>query len=127
MLLDWPEDFDRWLTAVEQAGGPVEEITLALLAELARLDGEPVAETATFKRVRQAKRHRLWRIAHPYEPDIAIRILFWFEDDRLIVALVGFNKARLGDVWYSSSAVRAEALVDQWRRTHHDGLARIHR
>ena len=100
MLLDWPEDFDRWLTAVEQAGGPVEEITLTLLAELARLDGEPVAETATFKRVRQAKRHRLWRIAHPYEPDIAIRILFWFESDRLIVALVGFNKAKLGDVWY---------------------------
>ena len=72
--------------------------------------------------MRQAKRHRLWRIAHPYEPDIAIRILFWFESDRLIVALVGFNKARLGDVWYSSAAVRAEALVDQWRRTHPDGL-----
>ena len=54
--------------------------------------------------------------------DTAIRIVFWFENDRLVVALVGFNKAKLGDVWYSSAAVRAEALVDQWRRTHHDGL-----
>ena len=76
MLLDWPEDFDRWLTAVEEAGGPVEEITLSLLAELAQLDGEPAVETATFKRFRQAKRHRLWRIAHPYEPDIAVWIVF---------------------------------------------------
>ena len=38
-----------------------------------------------------------------------------------MVALVGFNKARLGDVWYVSAAVRAEALVDQWRRTYQRG------
>lgn len=75
VLIDWPDDFDRWLTAIEEAGGPVEEITFALLEELAQLEGEPETETATFKRVRQAKRHRLWRIAHPYEPDIAVRII----------------------------------------------------
>ena len=40
----------------------------------------------------------------------------------LVVALVGFNKARLGDVWYTSAAVRAEALVDHWRRTNQSGL-----
>ena len=121
MILDWPEDFDRWLTAVEAAGGVVEQITLALLEELAQLDGEPTEESATFKRVRQAGRHRLWRISHPYEPDIAIRIIFWFESNVLVVALVGFNKAKLGDVWYTSAAVRAEALVDQWRRIHQPG------
>lgn len=121
MLIDWPEDFDRWLTIVEEAGGPVLEITLGLLAALAQLEGEPAEETITFKRVRQAKRHRLWRVAHPYEPDIAIRIICWFENDILIVALVGFNKAKLGDVWYASAAARAEALVDQWRRTHQQG------
>jgi len=121
VILDWPEDFDRWLTAIEEVGGVVEQVTLALLEELAQLDGEPTEESATFKRVRQARRHRLWRISHPYEPDIAIRILFWFESDLLVVALVGFNKAKLGDVWYTSAAVRAEALVDQWRRTHQPG------
>ena len=119
--MDWPEDFDRWLTTIEAAGGAVEEITLALLEDLTQLDGEPAGETATYKRVRQAKRHRLWRISHPYEPDIAVRILFWFESDVLVVALVGFNKAKLGDVWYTSAAIRAEALVDQWRRTHRPG------
>jgi hypothetical protein len=118
VLIDWPDDFDRWLTTIEEDGGPVEEITLALLEELAQLEGEPEVETATFKRVRQAKRHRLWRIAHPYEPDIALRIICWFESHRIVIALVGFNKAKLGDVWYTSAAVRAEALVDQWRRTH---------
>lgn len=118
MLIDWPDDFDRWLTAIEEAGGPVEEITLALLEGLAQLESELETETATFKRVRQAKRHHLWRIAHPYEPDIAIRIIFWFESDRLVIALVGFNKAKLGDVWYTGAAVRAEALVDQWKRDH---------
>lgn len=121
VILDWPEEFDRWLTAIEEAGGVVEEVTLALLEELAQLDGEPTEESATFKRVRQARRHRLWRISHPYEPDIAIRIIFWFESNLLVVALVGFNKAKLGDVWYTSAAVRAEALVDQWRRIHQPG------
>ena len=117
MILDWPEDFDRWLTAIEEADGVVEQVTLALLEERAQLNGEPTEESATFKRVRQARRHRLWRISHPYEPDIAI----WFESNLLVVALVGFNKAKLGDVWYTSAAVRAEALVDQWRRTHQPG------
>jgi len=118
VLADWPDDFDRWLTAIEEAGGPVAEITLALLQTLTELQSEPVEEGATFKRVRQAKRPRLWRISHPYEPDIAVRIVFWVENDRVNVALVGFNKARLGDLWYTSAAVRAEALVDQWRRQH---------
>ena len=121
VLLDWPEDFDRWLTTIERAGGAIEEITLAMLEELSQLDGEPASETAALKRVRQAKRHRLWRISHPYEPDIAVRIIFWFESDVLVVALVGFDKAKLGDVWYTSATVRGEALVDQWRRTHQRG------
>jgi len=29
---------------------------------------------------------------------------------------MGFDKARLGDVWYSGAAVRSEAMVDQWLR-----------
>lgn len=84
---------------------------------LTELEGEPDEEGVTFTRVRQAKRHRLWRVGHPFETDVAVRIVFWFESDRVVVAL-GFNKARLGDVWYASAATRAEALVDQWRRIH---------
>jgi len=35
-----------------------------------------------------------------------------------VIALVDFDKAQHGDVWYSSAAVRGEALVDQWLREH---------
>jgi hypothetical protein len=36
----------------------------------------------------------------------------------VVIALVGFDKAKHGDVWYSSATVRGEALVDQWLREH---------
>jgi hypothetical protein len=69
------------------------------------------------KRVRQARRHELWRLAHPFDPDVAIRIIVWFPDHEMVViALMGFDKALWGDVWYSSAAVRCEAVVDQWLR-----------
>jgi hypothetical protein len=116
VLIDWPDDFDRWYQALEDSDGPAFALATALLQAVAELDGEPDEQSATFKLVRQAKRHRLWRIAHPYQQDIAMRIICWFEDDRVVVALVGFNKAILGDVWYTSAAIRAEALVDEWRR-----------
>jgi len=80
-------------------------------------DQSPTEESATFKRVRQARRHGLWRLAHPFHPDVAIRIIVWFPDaDTVVIALVGFDKARHGDVWCTSAAVRAEAMVDQWLR-----------
>lgn len=46
-----------------------------------------------------------------------MRLIVWFPDpQQVVVALVGFDKAQLGDVWYDSAAVRAEAIVDQWLR-----------
>jgi hypothetical protein len=32
------------------------------------------------------------------------------------VALVGFDKKAIGDVFYASAAVRGEAMVDAWLR-----------
>jgi hypothetical protein len=84
--------------------------------------GPPRQETATLKRVRQARRHEPWRLAHPYHPDVAVRIIVWFPDPATaVIALVGFDKARLGDVWYASAAARSEVLVDQWLREHEGG------
>jgi hypothetical protein len=80
-------------------------------------------ESATFKRVRQAKRHELWRVAHPYDPEAAVRIICWFtSDETVVVALVGFDKKSIGDVFYTSAAARGEALVDQWIRQHQGGM-----
>jgi len=37
-------------------------------------------------------------LAHPYHPDVAIRILCWFPDAGTVVALVGGEKAAIGDL-----------------------------
>jgi hypothetical protein len=65
----------------------------------------------------QARRHPWWRLAQPFDPDTAIRIIVWFPaPDQVVIALVGFDKARHGDVWCTSAIIRAEARADQWFR-----------
>jgi len=119
MLIGWTSDFSTWLDSVEEAGGPPLEWAIALLADLQDLPEPPTHETATLKRVQEARRHPLRRLAYPYDRDTAVRIIVSFPDkDRAVVALVGFDKAHLGDLWYTSAAIRAEAMVDQWRRQH---------
>jgi hypothetical protein len=122
VLVDWSPEFDQWLGHVEAQGGRVLEIATALLQALMELQRKP-EESATFKRVRQAKRHELWRVAHPYDPEAAVRIICWFtSDETVVVALVGFDKKSIGDVFYTSAAARGEALVDQWIRQHQGGM-----
>jgi hypothetical protein len=65
MLIDWTSDFSTWLDSVEEAGGPPLEWAIALLADLQDLAEPPTQETPTLKRVQQARRHPLWRLAHP--------------------------------------------------------------
>jgi hypothetical protein len=38
----------------------------------------------------------------------------------VVIALVGFDKKTIGDVFYASAAVRREALVDAWLRQEGD-------
>jgi hypothetical protein len=122
VFVDWSPEFDQWLGHVEAQGGRVLEIATALLQALMELQRKP-EESATFKRVRQAKRHELWRVAHPYDPEAAVRIICWFtSDETVVVALVGFDKKSIGDVFYTSAAARGEALVDQWIRQHQGGM-----
>ena len=53
----------------------------------------------------------------PYDPDVAVRIICWFPaNDHVVLALVGFDKKAIGDVFYASAAARGEALVDAWLR-----------
>ena len=86
------------------------------------LPGEPEEESATFKRVRQARRHELWRVAHPFDPEVAVRIICWFPaEDQVVIALIGFDKKAIGDVFYASAAARGEALVDAWLRQKQKG------
>jgi hypothetical protein len=65
VIVDWTEEFDRWLTNAEEQGGRLLVTAGALLGALNDLSAKPIEESATLKRVRQARRHELWRVAHP--------------------------------------------------------------
>ena len=119
MIVDWPEEFGRRLDHLEEQGGRLLEVTVALLQALTDLPHKPIEESATFKRVRAARRHELWRVAHPFDPEVAVRIICWFPtDETVVIALVGFDKKSVGDVFYASAVARGEALVDSWLRQH---------
>jgi DNA-binding transcriptional regulator YiaG len=99
VIVDWTDEFDRWLTHAEEQGGRLLAVATALLQELNDLPARPAEETATFKLVRQARRHELWRAAHPFDPAVAVRIICWFpSDEEVVIALVGFDKKAIGDV-----------------------------
>lgn len=88
---------------------------VAALQMLRELDAAPIDDEPSLRRVRQSRTYQLWRTSHPYEDGVAVRIICWFPSaDQVVVALVGANKALMGDVFYDSAAVRAEAAVNQW-------------
>lgn len=119
MRIEASREFGVWLTEMQKEDGPGRTWVFALLGYLRDLPEKPREETATLKRVRQARRHEIWRLAHPFDSGAAIRILCWFPDrETAVVALIGGDKVRIGDVWYDSATPRAEAAVDQWQREH---------
>ena len=75
MIVDWTDEFDRWLTHAEEQGGRLLAVATALLQELNSLPAKADEESATFKRVQQARRHGLCRVAHPFDPAVAVRII----------------------------------------------------
>ena len=107
MIVDWTDEFDRWLDHAEKQGGQLLTVVVALLQALTDLPAKPAEESATFKRVRQARRHELWRVVHPFDPEVAGRIICWFPaDDEVVIALIGFDKKTIGDVFYASAGKR---------------------
>ena len=122
MIVDWSAEFDRWLTNAEEQGGKLLEVAVALLQALNDLPARPNEESPTFKRVRQARRHELRRVAHPYDPDVAVavavRIICWFPaNDHVVLALVGFDKKVIG-----TCSTRARQRAE--RRSSMPGCAR---
>ena len=127
MLIDWPQEFDRWLERLEveakngdQRSRSVFELVSSELVRLQRLDSPPTreAETAMLKWVRQSRRYPVWRVSHPYREGIAVRLICWFppDSDTVVVALFAGDKGRIGDVWYDGVGTRADAVIDQWLR-----------
>lgn len=124
MIIDWPAAFGDALDRLEThaaAGDATARLQLdritAELRAVQRLTSAPVVETAGLKRVRQSKRHQVWRLSHPFHPRVAVRVIVWFppdQHDRVVVALFAGDKASIGDVFYDSVGPRADAAIDQW-------------
>lgn len=124
MIIDGPSAFWDALDRLETraVGGDdwarlqLDRIT-AELRIVARLDTAPTQDSAGLKRVRQSGRHQVWRLAHPFHPRVAVRVIVWFpsdQDDRVVVALFAGDKASIGDVFYNSVGPRADAAIEQW-------------
>lgn len=117
MRLEWTSEFDTFLTHLEEEDGERIELLGAMLKRLVDLPITPIEETEMLKQVKRAKRHDVWRLSHPHRSDMAIRALVWFTPQgTAVVAVVGFDKHPLGDIWYDSAARRAEAVIDQLLR-----------
>ena len=76
-----------------------------------------VDDTAMIKRVRQARKHQIWRVSHPYRVGIALRLICWHRKEApetVVVALFAGDKAGMGDVFYDSVGTRADQMIDRW-------------
>jgi hypothetical protein len=67
--------------------------------------------------VRQSRDFPVWRTAHPFDPDIAFRLICWFppNSDTVVVALFAGDKSKIGDVFYDSVGTRADTAIRAWK------------
>lgn len=90
------------------------------LAVLQEREGPPghAEESIDLKRVQQSRRYLLWRVSHPFDEEVAVRLICWFPPGSatVVVALFSGDKKKTGDVWYDAAASRADPLIDQWKR-----------
>lgn len=118
--MDWTSEFDRWWENTESKSDPLSKrvatTVLAQIKFLTDLESKPEENMATLRRVAQSKKYRLWRVSHPYEKDIAVRLIVWFppDDASVVVVALGANKASMGDIFYDGVANRADAAIDRW-------------
>ena len=124
VIVDWTREFDRWWSHVQSlaearpdpTNARVFRLTVAQIQYLQDLSAEPLEETPTLRRVVRSSRYPLWWVSHPYETDIAVRLIVWFppELDAVVVVALGVNKAKMGDVFYDGAGRRADAAIDEW-------------
>jgi hypothetical protein len=128
--VDGPEEFFDWLDRTQnKAQGGDERARRQLgraidaLNQLRTLQAPPAVDMPDLKRVRQSKTYIVWRTAHPYDPEIAFRLICWFPPDSstVVVALFAADKARMGDVFYNSVGARADAAIQLWLNETQEG------
>ena len=128
--VDGPEEFFDWLDRTQNKAEGGDERARRQLAraidalnQLRKLQAPPAVDMPDLKRVRQSKTYIVWRTAHPYDPEIAFRLICWFPSDssRIVVALFAADKARMGEVFYNSVGSRADAAIQLWLNQTQEG------
>ncbi len=112
----WVDDLVAKAKASDEHAIRMAKHVLDELNYIKDLDCEPDEDTATLKRVRQSRKYRLWRLSHPFDEDVAVRIICWFDPKSEVVVVVLFatDKAAMGDVFYDSVGPRADQEIDKW-------------
>ena len=91
------------------------------LTRLANMVSAPKEDDPPFlKRIRQRTRYDLWRLGHPFHPDVCVRLIVHFDHDTAVVALIGGDKLGVSDQWYDTASRRAEQDLDQYYRLQKD-------
>ena len=128
MRIEWSDEFDHWFAKLEEEGrrrGHRRAEGLQLHCRSLRLAPAPACGapglddgTAQLKPVRQSRRYQVWRTAHPFDPDVAVRLIVWFPpgSDSAVVTLFAGDKKTIGDIWYASVGTRADAAIERWFR-----------
>ena len=125
MELRRSQQFKTWVDALvsrAKSGDPSALLTARYaydeLDYLRQLTAPPTEDTATLKRVRQSNRYKVWRLSHPFDQQMALRIICWFDDesDVVVVSLFANDKATMGDVFYDTVGSRADQAIDRWKR-----------
>ncbi len=115
--------FKRWVDGVVAKAKAGDDRALRIakhvldeLNYIRNLESEPDEDTATLKRVRQSRTYRVWRLSHPYDQDMAVRIICWFDpqSDVVVVVLFAADKAAMGDRFYDSVGSRADQEIEKW-------------
>ena len=118
------QQFKRWVDDLVAKAKTGDDLAVRMakhvldeLNYIKSLTSEPTEDTATLKRVRQSRKHVVWRLSHPFDAQMAVRIICWFDDrsKTVVVALFAADKAAMGDVFYDSVGSRADQAIDQWK------------
>ena len=123
-FVDW---FNRVKATARGQGANSEDIEAwvqlkAALQFLEALDGVPIEESLTIRRVIRANRHPLWRVRPGGDArlQVQVRLIVWFRGDRVMI-VYGGDKAGLQELWYEHAVATAEAIVDRELRRRHGG------
>lgn len=98
MITDWTGEFQEWLDTLDakaangdrKARRQVEyaDAAISLLTDLAE---PPHEDTAALMRVRQRGKYPIWRVSHPFDEEVAVRLIVWFPENATAGVVVAFG------------------------------------